>query len=389
MRMAREDGKLLPVHSSESDQVSFFAQKYLPMLNSHPINDIMSISKAKVVADKYTGELTYTKDGNTYKIQNQNDLLRLIGVSAKKLLDTATVFLTRANYCGKYGDIHTNINPIATIPLMDYLRAQGFHVDPLPMATEEEQKKELNRVSETIKKLKQSINTDMENLKAIHWYIKGKGRNSENNFDGQYISSSGFEGNDLIVTFDYNIALYLLNNGFQMQWSPLLLRHDNRDPNSYVIGRKLLLHHSMDSNAAAGTDCTLSVRSLLEEAPEIQSYKKLLAKGQRNWKRLIKEKLEMTLNRNITTSPLLTRWEDRNPITGKTYTPETAASLQWHEYYNLMVDFVLAEEPDQESRRAARAQEKAEAEAEVKAQERSETKLEKKKRGRPKKEKSM
>ena len=162
-----------------------------------------------------------------------------------------------------------------------------------------------------------------------------------------------------------------------MQWSPALLRHDNRDPNSYVIGRKLLLQHSMDSNAAAGTDNTLSVKTLLAEAPDIPSMEELQTKGQRNWKRLIKEKLEAALNKNISTAPLLTRWEYRHPITGTTYTPETASGLSWDEYYSLMVDFVLAEEPDQATRRAARDAEKAAAQEPPK-----------RKRGRPRKNKT-
>ena len=84
------------------------------------------------------------------------------------------------------------------------------------------------------------------------------------------------------------------------------------------------------------------------------------------------------MNKNITTAPLLSRWEYRDPATGTTYTPAAASRLTWEEYSSLMVDFLLVEEPDQATRRAARAAEKAAAEAEPP----------KKKRGRPRKKKT-
>lgn len=114
----------------------------------------------------------------------------------------------------------------------------------------------------------------------------------------------------------------------------------------------------MDSNAAAGTDCTISVRALLEEAPDITTIEELRKKGRRDWKKQIKEKLEQALNKNISPAPLLKRWEYRSPSTGARYTPAEASTLSWDEYITLMVDFTMVEEPDQEARRAARANKK-------------------------------
>ena len=186
------------------------------------------------------------------------------------------------------------------------------------------------------------------------------------------------KGTTLTINFDIDIARYLIQASM-MQWPTALLQHDNRDFNGYAIGRKLALHHSMDSNAAAGTDCTISVRALLEEAPDITTIEELRKKGRRDWKKQIKEKLEQALNKNTLPSiPLLKRWEYRSPSTGTRYTPETAAALSWDEYITLMVDFTMAEEPDQEARRAARAAEKVEAQVEAPV---------KKKRGRPPKNK--
>ncbi|MBO6246937.1 MAG: hypothetical protein J6N55_11765 [Anaerovibrio sp.] len=347
-------------------------QQYLPMLNGYPTNDLMAMSTTRLEADGFTGKATFTKGGHTITIKDFNDLVGAVGVSAKKVMDTATAYLTMGNFYRG-----TTVNPTATIPLMEYWRAQGLHVDPLPMDTEEEQRKEQSRVAETIKKLKQGLKGDLENLKRLEWEGQGTGRNRGDFARYSFISSYRVKGTTLYVNFDIDIAKYLVQ-AYVMQWSPALLRHDNRDPNSYVIGRKLLLQHSMDSNAAAGTDNTLSVKTLLAEAPDIITIEELTAQGRRDWKKKIKEKLELALNKNITTAPLLTRWEYRHPVTGTTYTPETASALSWDEYSKLMVDFVLVEEPDQATRRAARAAEKAAA-----AQEPP-----KKKRGRPRKNKT-
>lgn len=347
-------------------------QRYLPMLNGYPTNDLMAMSTTRLEADGFTGRATFTKGGHTITVKDFNQLVGAIGTSAKKVMDTGVAYLTASNYYRT-----DRVNPTATIDLMDYWRAQKLHVDPLPMDTEEEQRKEQSRVAETVKKLKQGLKADLENLKRLEWEGQGTGRNRGDFAKYSFISSYRVRGTTLILNFDIEIARYLVQS-YQMQWPPALLLHDNRDPNSYAIGRKLALHHSMDNNAAVGTDCTISVKSLLAEAPDISTIEELRAKGQRNWKRLIKEKLEAALNKNITTAPLLKRWEYRSPSTGATYTPETASGLSWEEYYSLMVDFVMAEEPDQTARRAARDAEKAAA-----AQEPP-----KKKRGRPRKNKT-
>ena len=355
--------------TAQPDSSGLLLQQYLPMLNGYPTNELMAISTTKLEADGFTGKATFTKGGHTITVRDFNDLVGAVGVSAKKVMDTATAYLTFGNYYKG-----TTVNPTATIPLMEYWRAQGLPVDPEPKETEAEQRKEQARADNYIKRLKSFLKADLENLKRLEWEGKGTGRNRGDFAKYSFISSYRVKGTTLYVNFDIDIAKYLVQ-AYVMQWSPALLRHDNRDPNGYVIGRKLLLQHSMDSNAAAGTDNTLSVKTLLAEAPDIISYEELQAKGRRDWKKQIKEKLELALNKNISTANLLSRWEYRSPTTGTTYTPETASVLSWDEYSSLMVDFVLVEEPDQATRRAARAAEKAQEPP-------------KKKRGRPRKNKT-
>ena len=209
------------------DTSGLLLQQYLPMLNGYPTNELMTMSTTKLEADGFTGKATFTRNGHTITISDFNDLVGAVGVSAKKVMDTATAYLTVGNFYKG-----TTVNPTATIPLMDYWRAQGLHVDPLPMDTEEEQRKEQSRVTETIKKLKQALKGDLENLKRLEWSGQGTGRNRGDFAKYSFISSYRVKGTTLYVNFDIDIAKYLVQ-AYVMQWSPALLMHDNRDPNSY------------------------------------------------------------------------------------------------------------------------------------------------------------
>lgn len=353
---------------------SMLLQKYLPMLNEAASNDLMGISRGALEVDGFTHRATYTKNGHTITIKNFDELMKVIGVGGKKIWDTSVLHLTAQNYYK--GD---RVNPSTTIHLMDYWRSQGYEVDMRPTNTDEEAKAERERVDALKKWLKRELKENLERLKAMDWRGEGTGRRRGDFAMYSFVSGYRLRGDTLTVNFDIDIATALVH-GYVMQYPTALLLHDNRDPNGYVIGRKLALHHSMDNNAAAGTNNTLSVKSLLEEAPEIMSYEELVSKGQRNWKRLIKEKLEQALNKNISPAPLLKRWEYRDPATSQRYTPETASSLSWDIYSRLMVDFVMNDEPAQDQRRAARAEEKA-------ARQAAAPKKEKRKRGRPRKEK--
>lgn len=354
------------IAKSLADHSDLLLQRFLPMLNGNPTNAIMGISAKYLDADGITGIATYKKNGQTIRVKDFSDVSAHLGTSAKKLMDTSVLYLTSANFYGS-----GTVNPTAIIPLADYWRAQGYPVDPTDDTPEEQA-----RVENLVKWLKKNTRADCQAIKSISWEgYTGTGKNKTQEASYQLVSGWRFlRGNRLKVNFDIDLATYLIH-AYQMQFPVVLLALDNRKPNSYVIGRKIAFHHSIDNNAIAGTDNTISVKALLAAAPEIPSYEVVTSKRQGGWKTRIKKRLEAALDDNITVGYLL-RWEYRDPKakTVTRYTPETAAALCWEEYYSLVVDFTLTAEPDQEKRRAKRATEKAAA-AERAA----------KKRGRPKK----
>lgn len=352
---------------------SLLTASYLPMLNGSAVNDIMPITTRGLKADKFTRNATITtKDGHKITIERFDKLQGLLSTPAKKILDTALLYLTSSNfYRSKRG-----ITPTVEIPLIEYGEACGYQLTPQTMDTPEAQAAENRRVSERVKDLKKNIRRDLRDISSILWSgEETRGRNKGDYKEMRIISSHSISKGLIRINFDVDAATYFVN-AYIMQYPTALLKHDNRKPNAYVIGRKIAFHNSNDTNRAAGTECTLSVKSLLAAAPEIPSLEDIKARGQRNWKDKIKKPLEAALDENISVG-LLSKWEYRDPRTNTTYTAAEAQPMTWTQYSRLMIDFVMIDAPAQIERRAAKAEAKAQAAADRdKAQ---------KKRGRPKK----
>lgn len=347
-------------------------QHFLPMLNGNPTNVLMGISQKYLEADKITGTAIYTtKDGQTIRAKDFSEISAHLGTTAKKLLDTSVLYLTNDNYYRTGG----TVVPTVIIHLEDFWRAQGHPID-----AKNDTPKEQARIENLEKGLKKTVRADCKALQSLTWEgFTGTGKGKEQEAGFNFISGWRFlRDNRLKINFDIDLATYLVH-AYQMQFPVVLLALDNRKPNSYVIGRKIALHHSMDSNAAAGTNNTISVVSLLNSAPEIPSYETVTAKRQGGWKTRIKQKLEAALD-DLVKIGHLEKWEYRNPKAKNitTYTADTASDLSWDEYYKLVVDFTVKAEPDQTERRARRAAEKAAAVEKAKDKP-------KRKRGRPKK----
>lgn len=346
------DNRDISPEAARAATEELLTRPFVAMLQDAPINDITSMSVRGLELDKFTHSITYTtKDGHKIKVNSFDELENHLSTSAKKILHTAIVFLTDSN---PYHVGASRINAIVEIPLIEYGEACGYQLTPQLMATEEEQAKENRRIIERVKELKKSLRGDIADLKKIEWSgTITRGRNAGDWGLLSFISSGFVRNGKIIITFDV-IAATLLSKAYIMQFPTVLLKHDNRNPNAYAIGYKLALHNSNDQNRAAGTESTLSVKSLLEAAPEIQQYAEIEARGQRNWRDKIKRRLEASLNENVKIG-LIKKWQYRAPKTGDTYTPEAAQALTWVKYSQLMIDFVMIDAPEQLERRAAHA----------------------------------
>ncbi len=336
---------------------SLFSSPFVNMLNTKVTNDFLRLNLKDFTRDEITKTAKYTTNkGTTFTVRNYERLQGDLGTSAKKLLDAAVLYLSYNNYG------HNLTRPTVEIPLIEYGEANGYNLTPREMPTDAEQRAENNRVNERIEDFKRRVRRDLSDIKRLEFSAEEtKGRNKGDYVDISFISSHSVRtvnGKPIIrINFDVEMARYLINSGVT-SYPTALLKHDNRNPNAYAIGRKIAFQNSYDNNAVKGTEYTLKVKTLLDAAPEIISIDALRAQGQRNWKQKIKDKLEKALDANVNIGYVI-RWEYRDPRTGKTYTPETAASLSWDNYKNLDVDFDLENNPSQTERRERKAAEKA------------------------------
>ena len=366
--------EMTPEQVSKFITDNLLGNSYLPMLNGTPANEIMQLSTKGVKADGFTKNATITyEDGHKITIERFDKLQGLLSTPAKKILDTSLLYLTSGNY---YRARRDRISPTVEIPLKEYGEACGYNLTPQTMPTPEEQTAENRRVAERMKDLKKNIRRDLRDLSSVVWTgEETKGRNKGDYKEMRIISSHSISQGLIRINFDIDAANYFVNS-YIMQYPTALLKHDNRKPNAYVLGRKIAFHNSNDQNRAAGTESTLSVKSLLAAAPEIPTIDDLQNRKQRNWKDKIKRPLEAALDENISVG-LIKKWEYRDPKNGKVYTPEKAQAFTWAQYERLMVDFIMVDAPEQAERRAAKA-----AAAEAAAIEKEQPR---KKRGRPKK----
>lgn len=356
--------------------LNILSQKYLPMLNGSPSNDLMQVTKRDFVSDGFTKKATLTtRDGHKITVEHFDKLQGVLGTSAKKILDTALLYLASGNY---YRGNRETVNPFVEIPLKEYGEANGYQLTPRTMDTPEEQEAENKRVKERTRELKKNLRRDLHDISDTVWsWEETRGRNKGDYKDIRLISNHGIEGGYIQVEFSATAAAYFVSS-YIMQYPTALLRHDNRKPNPYIVGRKLAFHNGNDQNRAAGTANTLSVKSLLQATPDIPEYDTIVSRGQRNWRDKIKKPLEDALDENVAIG-LISKWEYRDPSSMATYTAETSKSLRWSQYNRLMVDFIMVDAPEQIERRTARAEAKAEAA--------SKSGKPRPKRGRPKKEK--
>lgn len=364
------------------EQLSLFGAPFIPMMHGIPTDGLMGLSFKGAEPDPLRdGAATIrVRDKGSARgeyivtISHYDALQSRLSTSAWKLLDTAAAILTQRN---SYKAGPEDINPSVDIDLMEYARANGYKVDRQPVKTEAEAEQQERRIEENLKKLKQDIRRDLTDMKKIsQTWEEVKGANRGDYRDVSLISSHSVMRGKIRINLDIEFARYIVS-GYCMQYPPALLLHDNRNPSSYVIGRKLALHNSMLSNQEKGTANTLGVKSLLEAAPAIPSIEELRERGRRDWKTQIKAKLEKALDDNIAVG-YLTKWRYHDGATGRELTKEQAAALSWDAYYSLYVDFTTAEQPDLAKSLEAHREERSKAAA-------LEGKKEPKRRGRPRK----
>ncbi|NQP20287.1 hypothetical protein HO930_00575 [Streptococcus suis] len=147
----------------------------------------------------------------------------------------------------------------------------------------------------TRKNVRRLINEALEIIYSISIESSEKRSGNKVNFKKMRICQM-YECKNSIYTFVFteSFARYLLSS-YVMSFPISLFRLDERNSNAYSLGRKLALHQSINNNRKKGTNKIISVKSLLQTAPDIPSIETVRAKNG-SWTERIEEKLVKSLD---------------------------------------------------------------------------------------------
>lgn len=306
-------------------------EHYSPMLQGPGTNKLAGIATRKeaFVVDVVTGDAVL-KNGDFEVCIEAYNMVNGLRTSAKKLFDACAIALTRqTNYRGE-----DDPNPQIVIPLKEYMDLCGV---PNTKPSRDKARRVIEQDLKTLLKAR------------IGWKEQSGNKKSNNFLDVNICTEVGFQGGNIIFQFSPRLAKYL-QHAYVMQYPHALFQLDSRNPNLWTIGRKLALHNSMDSNRTAGTANTISVRSLLESAPEIPSYDKVMA-GDRNLNKNIVTPFERCLDALVAKGVLTewTYWNARN----KKLNDEQLANLSYDMFIEIYVRFVFVHNPPDQGKRLA------------------------------------
>lgn len=309
-------------------------RKFTAMLNGVATNQLTNIStrSSPLVVDNTTGDATIEQGNLTVFI---NKYLKLKGgglrTSTYKLLDVCTMALTDQNH---YRSKDANINTIVKIPLEKYMELCGT---PLTKSS-----KDLTR---------KKVKDDLENLYniSLEW-SESSGKKTKDFAKMRICTSVGIANGVISFGFSPEMASYLTNS-YLMQYPIELLKTDERNPNSYHIGKKLLIHHSMDNNKLKGTSQILSVKKLLEVCPDIPT-RELVMSTSRDLDRRIRVPFEKALD-----SLAFIDWEYCNSK-GTPLSDEQLSAFDFSVFEELYIKFVVIGLQEQPARLQAKAEKK-------------------------------
>lgn len=302
---------------------------FVPMLTGVGTNELVSLTGAEPTVDPYTGSALIEKGALKVFIDGYSELKGL-RISTIKLLDMCYIELTQSNhYRHKSGARNTSVN----IPLERYMELCGI---PLTKSSKD--------------KTRRKVKEDLDTLYAIslNW-TEPSGKNTKDFKDMRICHEKGITRGVIQIDFTPKMANYL-TGAYLTQFSTALFALDERNKNAYPLGRKILLHHGIDSNQKKGTANILSVSSLLQTCPDIPSYEQVMSEN-----RTVAQRIKEPLEKALDAIPFLT-WEYSNSK-GVPLTPEQLDATDWQSYTSLYVHFEVKGAPDQTARIEARAEE--------------------------------
>lgn len=121
-----------------------------------------------------------------------------------------------------------------------------------------------------------------------------------------------------------------------------LYKHNDKSTNAFSIGVQLNTFFFRNNKPY---NTVISVKKLLEYAPELATCEEYEATGRKHWKADLKDKLEKALDENIQVGFLKSWIYKASGRNGKLYSKEEVQKMTFKEYKELMIKFTPANLP--------------------------------------------
>lgn len=301
------------VHDAQQKALLELKEPYIAMLNGTATNQLTNININSIppTIDVITGNATI-EQGTLKVFIDKYSELKGVRTSTLKLLDICTMYLTNQNtYRGNNEKINTNV----AIPLEQYMSLCGI---PLTKPSKD--------------KTRRKVKEDLETLfhMSLEW-TESSGKKTKDFAKMRICDKIAIVRGNINFNFSKDMARYL-TNAYIMQYPIELLKVDERNSNLYPLGRKLLLHYSIDNNKKKGTSNIISVKALLEVCPNIPTYEKVMSEG-----RQLDQRIRTPLEKALDTLNFI-NWEYSNSK-GVSLTEEQILSTDYKTFKNLYIKF--------------------------------------------------
>lgn len=301
------------VHDAQQKALLELKEPYIAMLNGTATNQLTNININSIppTIDVITGNATI-EQGTLKVFIDKYSELKGVRTSTLKLLDVCTMYLTNQNtYRGNNEKINTNV----AIPLEQYMSLCGI---PLTKPSKD--------------KTRRKVKEDLETLfhMSLEW-TESSGKKTKDFAKMRICDKIAIVRGNINFNFSKDMARYL-TNAYIMQYPIELLKVDERNSNLYPLGRKLLLHYSINNNKKKGTSNIISVKALLEVCPNIPTYEKVMSEG-----RQLDQRIRTPLEKALDALNFI-NWEYSNSK-GVPLTEEQILSTDYKTFKNLYIKF--------------------------------------------------
>lgn len=323
---------------------------------------IMPNKAGDIVVSKEVGRSKYTY---TLTADGAQGVISGLNPSSQKLFVELQEQFSMQNHYRPNGD--RKLNTLVHMSLKDFARMRGENIDEEPKDVMEDVIKERQRAKDVLDNFRKKTKRDLDTIYRLSVEGEEPGKNKKQQpdfFKMRLVDSVGIRKGEIVVNFTLPFASYLVNS-YVIKAPRSIHKLPDKNPNCLAIALKLSSHSSNDNNKIKKTDNIISVKSLLEAAPQIQSYDQLLASGNRNWKRCIREPLEAALELNVDFD-VINEWYYCGSK-GVRISDAALEATSYHDYEGLYVAFKMKNPPDDSERLSRKAEAKAQAKAKKKA----------------------